>query len=95
MRPFPGLGTNWVTEITQVAEPHYFIDEQRFGPYKFWHHQHWFHETDGGVLAEDIIHYALPFAPLSTPFHRLLVRPQLDGIFAYREQVLSELFARE
>ncbi|MDR3716167.1 MAG: SRPBCC family protein [Puia sp.] len=32
----------WMTEITQVHEGIYFIDEQRFGPYRFWHHQHHF-----------------------------------------------------
>ena len=24
----------------------YFIDEQRFGPYSFWHHEHHFKEVD-------------------------------------------------
>ena len=31
---------NWVTEITHVKDFEYFVDEQRFGPYKFWHHKH-------------------------------------------------------
>lgn len=40
VRVLPGFTTNWVTEITQVREGEYFIDEQRMGPYRLWHHQH-------------------------------------------------------
>ena len=32
---FPGIKVLWITEITQVIEEEFFIDEQRFGPYKF------------------------------------------------------------
>lgn len=52
---------NWVTEITQCVDREYFIDEQRLGPYKFWHHQHHFKETSDGVLMKYILHYAMPF----------------------------------
>ena len=47
--PLFGIKLNWMTEITQVEEGKYFIDEQRFGPFKFWHHQHHFKTIDGGV----------------------------------------------
>ena len=36
--PLFGIKLNWMTEITQVEPEQYFIDEQRFGPFKFWHH---------------------------------------------------------
>jgi len=38
VNPFPGISTTWVTEITHVEKHKYFIDEQRIGPFKFWHH---------------------------------------------------------
>ena len=57
VKPMLGLKINWVTEITQVRDKEFFIDEQRFGPYSFWHHKHFIKEIDGGVLMEDIIHY--------------------------------------
>jgi len=56
-----GVKVDWVTEITQVREPHFFIDEQRFGPYKFWHYQHLFNKVSEGVEMIDIVNYALPF----------------------------------
>ena len=50
IRPFLGIPMNWVTEITQAVSGSHFIDEQRFGPYRFWHHLHRFSEKDGGCL---------------------------------------------
>src|SRR5690349_5123626 len=44
VRILPFYSTHWVTEITHVQEPYYFVDDQRFGPYTFWHHQHFFKE---------------------------------------------------
>lgn len=63
IKPFLNISMNWVTEITQCVNRKYFIDEQRFGPYKSWHHQHHFKEISDGVLMKDILHYALPFGP--------------------------------
>ena len=90
--PFLGIPSNWVTEITQVKEKNFFIDEQRFGPYKFWHHQHQFRESDKGIEMEDIVTYALPFDPLSRSVNNLLVGKKVKEIFDYREKVLSKLF---
>ena len=33
--PFASIHVTWVTEITQLKEQSYFIDEQRFGPLNF------------------------------------------------------------
>lgn len=92
VRPFPGLRARWVTEITRVRAPEYFVDEQRLGPYRFWHHQHWLRAVPGGVEVEDIVHYALPLDPLSRPSHRLLVAPRLSTIFEFRRRALEERF---
>ena len=37
-----------VTEITHVEHERYFVDEQRFGPYSFWHHKHFIEEISMG-----------------------------------------------
>lgn len=92
VRPLFNLPVRWTTEITQVDEPHLFIDEQRFGPYRMWHHEHHFRALDGGVEVEDLIHYALPFGPLGAVAHTLMVRRQLDEIFSHRRNVLAEKF---
>ena len=94
VKPFLGLGINWVTEITHVQRPHFFVDEQRFGPYRFWHHQHRFSEIEGGIEAEDTVNYGLPFGPLGRLAHSLSVRSQLEKIFDYREQVLTDKFGK-
>jgi ligand-binding SRPBCC domain-containing protein len=92
VRPLFNIPTTWVTEITHVEPPNYFVDEQRSGPYRMWHHEHRFTEVPGGVEVEDLVHYALPFGPLGLIVERLLVRPQLHQIFNYRARVLKERF---
>lgn len=70
-----------------------FIDEQRFGPYKFWHHKHFFKPVPGGVLCTDLVYYALPFAFLGQLAHWLFVKKQLKNIFDYRYHKLNLIFA--
>jgi len=92
VHPILGVPINWITEITSVEEKKYFIDEQRFGPYKLWHHQHHFKEIDGGIEMEDIVSYALPFDPFSRLLNKLLVGKKVKKIFEFREEVLKKLF---
>lgn len=92
VHPVAGIPINWVTEITHVENLRYFVDEQRFGPYKFWHHKHFFKEIPGGVEMQDLVHYALPFGILGNAAHALFVKRQLESIFSYRYKVLSQRF---
>lgn len=91
VKPLLGISVYWMTEITHVEEGRYFVDEQRFGPYSLWHHQHHFRSIDGGVEMTDIVHYKLPLAFVGQLAHRLLVRKKLDSIFQYRYQKVEEL----
>ena len=94
VRPLFGLGMRWLTEITHVERSHCFVDEQRVGPYRLWHHEHHFRALDNGrVEMRDVIHYVLPFSPVSDILHPWLVAPELRGIFAYREQAVREYFS--
>ncbi|MCL9808706.1 SRPBCC family protein [Flavobacterium luminosum] len=90
--PFPLISMEWVTEISHVEDRRFFVDEQRFGPYKFWHHKHFFSEIDGGVFMEDIVDYKVPFGIIGKLFHPIIVRPKLKEIFAFRKQKLIEIF---
>lgn len=92
VRPVLGIRMNWLTEITQVREPHYFVDEQRSGPYALWHHEHHLSPTEKGVKMTDLVTYKLPAGPLGTMAHSLFVRKQLEGIFTYRETALETRF---
>jgi len=90
--PLPGFKTKWVTEITHVEKPDYFVDIQLYGPYALWHHKHFIHEIDGGVEVEDLVHYKLPLGALGRLMHPLVVKPKLNQIFKAREAKMIEKF---
>lgn len=90
--PLLGIPMRWTTEITHVMDKKYFVDEQRFGPYSLWHHQHWFKEVPEGIEMTDIVHYAIPFGFIGRIANRLVVRAKLEEIFDYREKVVAEIF---
>lgn len=91
--PLLGIKLDWMTEITHVEEGKYFIDEQRFGPYKFWHHQHHFEEAKPGlVIMKDMLTYGLPMGILGQAANSLLVANKLQQIFQYREKKIKEIF---
>ena len=92
LNPGFGIKMKWVTEITQVKENSYFIDEQRFGPYSFWHHKHFIKKIDNGVLMDDIIHYKIPFGFIGRILNTIYIQNKLKKIFKYRENKLNEIF---
>lgn len=92
IKPLAVIPMTWVTEITQLDEGRSFIDEQRFGPYRFWHHLHTFKEVDDGVEIVDLVHYGLSFGPLSSFINDIYIRPQLESIFSFREEVLNKKY---
>ena len=95
VRPLLNIPQTWVTEITHVSELSYFVDEQRFGPYKMWHHQHIFTiAEDGGVLMEDIVSYVVPFGFLGQIVNSLIISKKINEIFNYRKEVLMKMFGK-
>ncbi len=92
VRPILGIPLYWMTEITHVADHQYFVDEQRFGPYSMWHHQHHFKSIEGGVEMTDIVHYKLPLWFLGDIANTIMVKAQLRGIFNHRYKAVDERF---
>ena len=92
VKPVLGIPVRWVTEITHIREPNYFVDVQRFGPYRFWHHQHIFNEIENGTEVIDLVHYALPFGLVGRIVRGLFVKRQLNSIFDYRTVYLQDTF---
>ncbi|MBX2874672.1 MAG: SRPBCC family protein [Saprospiraceae bacterium] len=90
--PFLGIKMDWVTEITHAVEGQYFIDEQRFGPYALWHHQHHFKPVEGGVEMEDILHYKVPYGLIGTLTDRIFVGQKIESIFQYRSKAIENWF---
>jgi len=91
--PVLRIPLGWITEITHIEDRRFFVDEQRKGPYRIWHHEHHFEEVEGGVLMTDIVTYVMPFGFLGKFAHWLFVKKQLNGIFEFRNKVVEELFA--
>lgn len=92
VKPIFGISMTWMTEITHVEPLKFFVDEQRKGPYKLWHHQHHFKPIEGGVEITDLVHYRLPLGLLGSLGHTLTVKNKLKEIFTYRYFKINELF---
>jgi ligand-binding SRPBCC domain-containing protein len=84
---------NWMTEITHIHPKKYFVDDQRFGPYALWHHEHHFEEVPEGVMMTDLLHYKVPFGPIGSLANALFVESKVDEIFSYRKQAVEQLFS--
>ncbi len=95
VKPLLNIKINWLTEITQIEAKKYFIDEQRTGPYKIWHHEHHLTEINGGVLMTDLVTYKPPFGLIGSLANMLLIKRKINEIFDYREQVLNQIFVKK
>lgn len=90
----PLIKNNWVTEITHFEDRKFFVDEQRFGPYAMWHHQHHFEETeDGKVKMTDIVNFKLPFGVLGDALASGFVTNKVKFIFESRYRILLDIFS--
>jgi ligand-binding SRPBCC domain-containing protein len=94
VKPLLGIPMQWLTEITHVQEGKYFVDEQRVGPYKLWHHEHFIMPHAKGVEMVDIIHYQLPLGLLGDAMNKLVVEKKLKHIFDYRYNRIEEIFGK-
>ncbi len=92
--PVLGIKMTWVTEIKQVKEKVYFVDEQRIGPYTLWHHEHHIEAIEGGVLMTDIVSYQPPFGFIGAIANGLFIKKQLREIFEYRTLAMEKMFGK-
>jgi len=94
VKPLLNIRFTWLTEITKMEKYKYFIDEQRFGPYKFWHHQHFFSEKENGVEIRDVVHYVMPAGIVGNLLHLLFVKRELEKIFEFRNKKMKLLLEK-
>ncbi len=92
VKPLLNIKTDWVTEITHIKEGYFFIDEQRMGPYKMWHHQHFIEEIPNGILMKDIVSYIPPLGLLGVIANQVIIKRKLEQIFAYRKMALEKKY---
>jgi ligand-binding SRPBCC domain-containing protein len=90
-----GVPVRWDTLIQAWEPPHRFVDVQVRGPYRLWHHTHEVEPlgTDRSLM-RDTVRYAIGFGPLGAAAHHLVVRRDLQTIFAYRAATVPDLLAR-
>lgn len=87
------IGPFWATlEAEHVAyvKNERFEDVMRRGPFQRWRHKHLFIEQGEQCLLRDEIDYALPLGPLGELAARLVARPKLERMFAYRHEVTRQ-----
>ncbi len=84
-----GIPLRWRSRISVWEPPFRFVDEQLWGPYRRWYHEHSFEEVDGGTLCRDVVDYSVWGG---RPIEALFVRPDVRKIFAFRQTELRELF---
>ena len=94
VKPLLGIPMKWITEITHVDEMKFFVDKQRKGPYRIWHHEHHFKQVEKGIEMTDIVSYEIPFGVLGKIAQPLIVKNKLKQIFDYRFQKVEELFGK-
>jgi ligand-binding SRPBCC domain-containing protein len=87
-----GLPIRWTTEIQTWQPPYLFVDRQRKGPYKLWHHTHTFESVDGGTRMRDLVRYGEPFGVIGSVAHWLVVERDVERIFDYRRERVGEIF---
>jgi ligand-binding SRPBCC domain-containing protein len=92
IRPVPGISIQWISEITHIRPPHFYITEQRVGPFKLWHHEHYFRVAEEGIEVEDIVYYGLYLGPVGSLAHDLYVRKKLHEVFTHRARAIEQRF---
>jgi len=83
-----GVPIRWRTLISAWEPTRRFVDEQLRGPYRLWRHEHTFEDRGGSTLVRDRVEYAHWGTALG---ERLMVRPSLERIFAYRTERTAEI----
>lgn len=92
VKPLWGMPIHWVTEIKEVYPGKFFMDAQKKGPFRFWEHQHYFKEIDGGVEMTDRLRYQNPLGMLGKMANTLLVKKRLRQLFEYRYRQVETIF---
>lgn len=92
IQPLLKIRMHWITEITHMEKGIMFVDEQRFGPFRFWHHEHRLIENENGTEIRDIVHYVMPFSFIGRAAHKIRIRSMLENIFSFRKQQIEAYF---
>jgi ligand-binding SRPBCC domain-containing protein len=95
-RPIPliPLRLEWDAYIAEFRWNNFFCDEQRRGPFKYFHHCHRIRTERSGSVVSDFVQYELPLGRLGDLANSLIVKKQIRSLFAYRQRMLPLLLPR-
>jgi uncharacterized protein len=81
----------WVAVHRDYVEGRRFVDEQVEGPFSHWIHEHRFEpEGPGATRYTDRIELGPAFGPVGAAAARLLARPRVERMLAYRHATLRD-----
>ncbi len=87
-----GIPFTWRTVIDEWIPGVRFVDRQRKGPFKLWHHTHEFESRDGGTVIRDRVRYDLPLGVLGRVVAGSIVRRDVEEIFRHRQLQTRSIF---
>lgn len=90
-----GLPMKWKTRIEEWQPDEKFVDTQLKGPYKLWHHTHYFIPFAGGTLLRDRVWFKLPLGRLGDLVSYPFVRKDIEKIFKFRRKAIASLYYHE
>jgi len=97
--PYIPVHERWTALITEFRFNQYFSDVQKQGPFKSWHHTHFFDprtiEGREGTIVRDEIEYEVGFGVVGRFLETIIFQRMMASIFEYRKGALSRVFAAE
>ena len=95
--PYLPIHERWTAVITEFEFNDYFSDVQKQGPFKSWHHTHFFvakvvDGRDGTVVGDDV-EYEVGFGVVGKLLERTIFQRMMAAIFEHRKQALDRAFA--
>ena len=86
-----GVPLRWISTFAEWEPPVRFVDVQEEGPFASWRHEHLF--ADGRLV--DRVTYEVPLAAFGGRLvDLLLVRSEIERMFAHRHRVTREALLR-
>lgn len=91
VRQFGVFTMRWKVRITEYLPPTRMSDEQVSGPFAYWKQTRQLRIVDGGTELADIVEYRAPFGILGRIANVLVIRRQIEQMFAYRQAATKQI----
>lgn len=86
-----GIWLQLTSKITVAHRPTYFVDQMQKGPFSALRHEHYFTETQQGVLMKDVFMFRSPFGILGKIVDSLILENYLKRFLAERNGYIKEI----